>query len=113
MSIAHGYVHISVRNAQKVSRSQVTPNGHHLPARSPQPLRPSYDNPSAGYGVPAPEQDHFARPLTAPTAVVAGSDYGLRNVGADNVAHGFVLYLGVDHHIHALRASEDGTITHS
>ncbi|WP_287932406.1 winged helix-turn-helix domain-containing protein [Arthrobacter sp.] len=97
MSVASGYVHISVRNAAKaVARgsaqaAQLRPAGQD---------HPSYGNPAAYRRDPdsaaarlraAPE----AAPMTAPTPVIAGSDT-LRGVSPDNVARGFVLYVGVD-----------------
>jgi DNA-binding winged helix-turn-helix (wHTH) protein len=104
MSVASGYVHISVRNANKAAAN----TGHTIkglrPAYSGQPgygpgTAPGYGyEPSlapAGYGqlrtvAPSPEQ-----PATAPTPVVAGGG-ALRGVGPDNVARGFVVYVGVD-----------------
>lgn len=85
MSIAPGYVHISVRNANKVSRTGITP----FPQSRP-----------ANYGFSAAPQapQHRVVPVSqpAPTPLIAGSDHSVRSVGQDNVAHGFVLYLGID-----------------
>ncbi|ALE04525.1 hypothetical protein AL755_02325 (plasmid) [Arthrobacter sp. ERGS1:01] len=99
MSVASGYVHISVRNAAKA----VARGGSQNPlARAPQQDQPSYGNPAAyrrdNDAVAArlravPPID--AHPMTAPTPVIAGSDK-LRGVSPDNVARGFVLYVGVD-----------------
>ncbi|MCQ9165000.1 MULTISPECIES: winged helix-turn-helix domain-containing protein [unclassified Arthrobacter] len=94
MSVASGYVHISVRNAAKaVARSAAQPR----PAGQD---HPSYGNPaayrrdadSAAVRLRAVPE---AAPMTAPTPVIAGSDT-LRGVNPDNVARGFVLYVGVD-----------------
>ncbi|NYE95814.1 DNA-binding winged helix-turn-helix (wHTH) protein [Psychromicrobium silvestre] len=88
MSIAPGYVHISVRNANKVSRSGIPPFQHgsqasaHPEEQRHQPLHAVPSRPTA--------------PMTAPTALIAGSGSTVRGVGQDNVAHGFVLYVGVD-----------------
>jgi DNA-binding winged helix-turn-helix (wHTH) protein len=104
MSVASGYVHISVRNANKAgqasglrqgfgSRSGMSSAGTSFPA-------PGYEaqgyNPSS-YGqlraVPTPE----ATPVTAPTPVIApGGGNHVRPVQGDNVARGFVLYMGID-----------------
>jgi DNA-binding winged helix-turn-helix (wHTH) protein len=97
MSVASGYVHISVRNAARaVARNTA----------SGSPARPSHaENP--GYGASQrqepltsaarlraqPETD--TNPMTAPTPFIAGADK-LRGVSPDNVARGFVLYVGVD-----------------
>ncbi|GAB4100895.1 winged helix-turn-helix domain-containing protein [Sinomonas halotolerans] len=77
MSLASGYVHISVRNAQK---SQQGAARQPFAARVAQPLR------AAG---------HDYAPITAPTPVIAPSAEPVRAVPADNVAHGFVLYVGL------------------
>ena len=91
MSVASGYVHISVRNAAKAGSRHVGARPAHLE--------------SVGYGLPAeagaagerpravPVADN--NPMTAPTPVVAGADH-VRGVSHDNVARGFVLYVGVD-----------------
>ena len=91
MSVASGYVHISVRNATKAGARTVSPRPAHLE--------------HAGYGLPAelgaagerPRAVPFtdSSPMTAPTPVVAGADR-VRGVSPDNVARGFVLYVGVD-----------------
>lgn len=84
MSIAPGYVHISVRNANKVSRTGPAPLSQAAPANH-------------GYRPGAPLRSvPLAAPMTAPTPLVAGSEDSMRSVGQDNVAYGFVLYLGID-----------------
>ncbi|PYI69843.1 transcriptional regulator [Arthrobacter livingstonensis] len=99
MSVASGYVHISVRNAAKAVARSSSQN----PLPHPAGLDyPSYGNPAAYRregdvaaprlrAVPAAE----SAPMTAPIPVIAGSDT-LRGVSPDNVARGFVLYVGVD-----------------
>ncbi|MBQ1445054.1 MAG: winged helix-turn-helix transcriptional regulator [Renibacterium sp.] len=84
MSIAPGYVHISVRNANKVSRTGISPFGQSGPA--------GHGYQPAGTLRSVPQ----TQPMTAPTPLVAGADQAVRGVGQDNVAHGFVLYLGID-----------------
>ncbi|AIY02859.1 winged-helix DNA-binding domain protein [Arthrobacter sp. PAMC 25486] len=91
MSVASGYVHISVRNAAKA----VTRTSGARPAHLEQ----------AGYSQHADAGNAAERlravpisdnsPMTAPTPVIAGGDR-LRGVSPDNVARGFVLYVGVD-----------------
>lgn len=91
MSVASGYVHISVRNAAKV----VARNSGL--AHAGRPEHPGYttshrtDAAARLRAVPEAE----TTPMTAPTPVIAGGDQ-LRGVAADNVARGFVLYVGVD-----------------
>ncbi|ALE93805.1 hypothetical protein AOC05_18230 [Arthrobacter alpinus] len=99
MSVASGYVHISVRNAAKA----VARGGSQNPLnRSLHQDQPSYEGP-ASYRRDADAMSSRFRtvptndtnPMTAPTPVVAGGDK-LRGVATDNVARGFVLYVGVD-----------------
>ncbi|WP_284975646.1 winged helix-turn-helix domain-containing protein [Arthrobacter sp. efr-133-TYG-104] len=104
MSVASGYVHISVRNANKAaSNAGLRPGFGNRPAYAPAPQgsgqqAPGYVpqgyNPNS-YGqlraVPASEP----APMTAPTPVIAQSDR-LRPVANDTVARGFVLYMGID-----------------
>ena len=97
MSVASGYVHISVRNAAKaVARN--TGSG---------PLGSSVHAEHAGYSSLRPDTSSAAErlrsypgsdsnPMTAPTPVIAGGVEKLRGVSPDNVARGFVLYVGVD-----------------
>lgn len=104
MSVASGYVHISVRNANKAaSNAGLRPGFGSRPGYSPAPQgagqqAPGYVpqgyNPNS-YGqlraVPTAEP----APMTGPTPVIAQSDK-LRPVANDNVARGFVLYMGID-----------------
>lgn len=86
MSIVPGYVHISVRNANKVSRTGISSYSQNGPSTH------GYQSTPAGTlrSVSQPP------PMTAPTPLLAGADQSVRGVGQDNVAHGFVLYLGID-----------------
>ncbi|WP_028265872.1 winged helix-turn-helix domain-containing protein [Arthrobacter sp. MA-N2] len=105
MSVASGYVHISVRNANKAaSNAGLRPGFGNRPAYA-QPA-PQGGNQAPGYvpqgynpnsygqlrAVPANE----AAPMTAPTPVLAPADRSIRPVANDNVARGFVLYMGID-----------------
>ncbi|MEV7661318.1 winged helix-turn-helix domain-containing protein [Paenarthrobacter sp. NPDC089316] len=104
MSVASGYVHISVRNANKAaSNAGLRPGFGNRPGYAPAPQSASQQAPGyvpQGYNpnsygqlraVPSTEP----APMTAPTPVVAQSDR-LRPVANDNVARGFVLYMGID-----------------
>ncbi|MFQ4149540.1 winged helix-turn-helix domain-containing protein [Arthrobacter sp. LAPM80] len=97
MSVASGYVHISVRNAARAGARNAGPGQL---ARPSQLDGPGYGNGYRSEPVSAalrlrtpPTTD--SNPMTAPTPVIAGVDK-LRGVTADNVARGFVLYVGVD-----------------
>ncbi|MEE2570454.1 winged helix-turn-helix domain-containing protein [Pseudarthrobacter sp. J64] len=95
MSVASGYVHISVRNANKSAQPAGLRPGY-APGFPPAPgYAPQGYNPNS-YGqlraVPAAE----SAPMTAPTPVIAGPSAGIRPVANDNVARGFVLYMGID-----------------
>ncbi|MHA7303679.1 winged helix-turn-helix domain-containing protein [Arthrobacter sp. TMN-49] len=94
MSVASGYVHISVRNAAKaVARN--TGQGSLAPAEHPGyagAYHPDMATTASRLRVVPAAEGH---PMTAPTAVIAGGDK-LRGVSPDNVARGFVLYVGVD-----------------
>lgn len=97
MSVASGYVHISVRNAAKAAALGPVPGSAPRPQFGSRPgyapgYRPDAEAAQAQLrAVPAPE----VAPMTAPTPVIAGGDK-LRGVSQDNVARGFVLYVGVD-----------------
>jgi DNA-binding winged helix-turn-helix (wHTH) protein len=98
MSVASGYVHISVRNAAKaVARGAQNPlnrgyHDDHAVYGNPAAYRRDADSAAARLrAVPAAE----SHPMTAPIPVISGSDK-LRGVAPDNVARGFVLYVGVD-----------------
>ncbi|MGO4491750.1 winged helix-turn-helix domain-containing protein [Arthrobacter sp. 2YAF22_2] len=105
MSVASGYVHISVRNANKAGQASGLRQG--FGGRpSIGPAGPGNSFPAPGYAgqgynpnsygqlraVPAAE----SAPATAPTPVVAPGGNPLRPVPNDNVARGFVLYMGID-----------------
>lgn len=92
MSVASGYVHISVRNAQKAQQA-----GHRQPFGS----RFAAQGEAYQHGAAAlhsaqslrPAEDHG--PITAPTPVIQPGAEPVRSVPADNVAHGFVVYVGL------------------
>ncbi|WP_343320322.1 winged helix-turn-helix domain-containing protein [Arthrobacter sp. TMP15] len=99
MSVASGYVHISVRNAAKaVARN----SGPATTARPTNLEHPGYANSYRSETSTSPARLHAvpgmdSNPMTAPTAVIAGASADkLRGVSPDNVARGFVLYVGVD-----------------
>lgn len=93
MSVASGYVHISVRNAAKAGARSATTVG--LGAASPAEQHAYTGTAGTTRLRPVPAAD--IHPMTAPTPVIAGgAGSALRGVGADNVARGFVLYVGVD-----------------
>ena len=95
MSVASGYVHISVRNAAKAVARNSTQGAA---ARTTHLEQPGYrvEAGSAAARLRAvPSGD--LNPMTAPTPVIAGAGAdSLRGVSPDNVARGFVLYVGVD-----------------
>ncbi|ALV47227.1 transcriptional regulator [Arthrobacter alpinus] len=95
MSVASGYVHISVRNAARAVARNAGPSARTSHVDAPgygNSYRPEAVTPAARLrAVPASE----INPMTAPTPVIAGADK-LRGVSPDNVARGFVLYVGVD-----------------
>ncbi len=101
MSVASGYVHISVRNANKAGQASGLRQGFggrpsFGPAGSGNSFAAQGYNPGS-YGqlraVPAAEP----APATAPTPVIApGNGSPVRPVPNDNVARGFVLYMGID-----------------
>ncbi|MFE4834936.1 winged helix-turn-helix domain-containing protein [Arthrobacter sp. NPDC056691] len=107
MTVASGYVHISVRNANKAGQAQGLRQGFGArPAFGPAgpansiPAAPGYApqgyNPNS-YGQLRAVQAEEAAPLTAPTPLVApAATAPVRPVPNDNVARGFVLYMGID-----------------
>jgi DNA-binding winged helix-turn-helix (wHTH) protein len=107
MSVASGYVHISVRNANKAGQAQGLRQGFGArPAFAPAgpantvPAAPGYApqgyNPNS-YGQFRAVQADEAAPLTAPTPLVApAATAPVRPVPNENVARGFVLYMGID-----------------
>ena len=103
MSVASGYVHISLRNAQNRagSGSQRPAVGGFDRSYGTQPLRnQSYGvQPSAGIGArplrSVAGQDN--NPVTAPTPVVTPNGIpGPQSVSNDTTARGFVIYVGLD-----------------
>lgn len=99
MSVASGYVHISVRNAAKAVTRSGSPS---LLSRGSYQDQVAFSNPGTFRREPEAVTERLravplteAHPMTAPTPVIAGGDK-LRGVSTDNVARGFVLYVGVD-----------------
>jgi len=105
MSVASGYVHISVRNAAKAGQASGIRQGFGgRPSFGPAGSGTSYPAPGyaaqgfnpTSYGqlraVPAAD----SAPATAPTPVIAAGEAPVRPVPSDNVARGFVLYMGID-----------------
>ena len=103
MSVASGYVHISLRSAQNRAGAnaarQGTDGGFQRPysAQSYSPQQYGVQ----GFGQPgrpmAVSASNDSTPMTAPTAVVAASGTpGPQSVSNDTVARGFVIYVGLD-----------------
>jgi DNA-binding winged helix-turn-helix (wHTH) protein len=104
MSVASGYVHISVRNAAKAGQPSGLRPGF-APRPSLAPTAPGSSFPASGYAPQGYNPNSYgqlravqptdAAPLTAPTPLVAGNNIS-RPVANDNLARGFVLYMGID-----------------
>ncbi|WP_455836742.1 winged helix-turn-helix domain-containing protein [Pseudarthrobacter siccitolerans] len=104
MSVASGYVHISVRNAAKAGQPSGLRPGF-APRPSLAPTTPGSSFPASGYAPQGYNPNSYGQlravtpadsaPVTAPTPVVAGPST-VRPVANDNVARGFVLYMGID-----------------
>jgi DNA-binding winged helix-turn-helix (wHTH) protein len=104
MSVASGYVHISVRNAAKGGQPSGLRPGFG-PRTSLAPATSGSSFPGAGYGPQGFNPNSYGQlravppadsaPVTAPTPVVAGPA-PVRPVANENVARGFVLYMGID-----------------
>lgn len=104
MSVASGYVHISVRNAAKAGQPSGLRPGF-APRPSLAPSAPGSSFPASGYAPQGYNPNSYGQlravtpadsaPVTAPTPVVAGPST-VRPVANDNVARGFVLYMGID-----------------
>jgi DNA-binding winged helix-turn-helix (wHTH) protein len=104
MSVASGYVHISVRNAAKAGQPSGLRPGF-APRPSLTPTAPGSTFPSPGYAPQGYNPNSYGQlravtpseptPVIAPTPVVAGPA-PVRPVANDNVARGFVLYMGID-----------------
>ena len=102
MSVASGYVHISVRNASKAGqasgirqgfggRGSFAPSGSGNTFPAPGYAPQGYNPNSYGQLRAVPPA-----PATAPTPVIAPGGAAVRPVPSDNVARGFVLYMGID-----------------
>ena len=103
MSVASGYVHISVRNASKAGQASGIRQGFGgRPAFAPAGSGSSF--PAPGYAAQGYNPNSYgqlravpAAPATAPTPVIApGAGSPVRPAASDNVARGFVLYMGID-----------------
>ncbi|MET3811503.1 winged helix-turn-helix domain-containing protein [Arthrobacter sp. UYEF3] len=105
MSVASGYVHISVRNANKAGQASGLRQG--FGGRpSIVPAGPGNSFPAPGYAGQGYNPNPYGQlravsvaesaPATAPTPVIAPGGNPLRPVPSDNVARGFVLYMGID-----------------
>jgi DNA-binding winged helix-turn-helix (wHTH) protein len=104
MTVASGYVHISVRNAAKAGQPSGLRPGF-APRPSLAPSAPGSSFPASGYAPQGYNPNSYGQlravtpaesaPVTAPTPVVAGPNT-VRPVANDNVARGFVLYMGID-----------------
>jgi DNA-binding winged helix-turn-helix (wHTH) protein len=103
MSVASGYVHISVRNASKAGQNSGIRQGFGGGA----PFAPAGSGnsfPAPGYAAQGYNPNSYGQlravspaPATAPTPVIApGTGSTERPAAADNVARGFVLYMGID-----------------
>ena len=105
MSVASGYVHISVRNAGKPGQAAGIRQGFGAGRPSFAPAGPSNSFPAPGYVAEGYNPNSYgqlravpAAPPTAPTPVIAPAGAGgpVRPVASDTVARGFVLYMGID-----------------
>jgi DNA-binding winged helix-turn-helix (wHTH) protein len=98
MSVASGYVHISVRNASKAGQASGIRQGFGGSAFAP--VGSGNNFPAPGYAAQGYNPNSYGQlravpptPATAPTPVIAP---GAGGAAADNVARGFVLYMGID-----------------
>ncbi|WP_346960426.1 winged helix-turn-helix domain-containing protein [uncultured Arthrobacter sp.] len=105
MSVASGYVHISVRNANKAGQAGLRQGFGGRPSFGPAGSGNSF--PAPGYAAQGYNPNSYGQlravpaaepaPSTAPTPVIApGNGSAVRPVPNDNVARGFVLYMGID-----------------
>ncbi|WP_427004963.1 winged helix-turn-helix domain-containing protein [Pseudarthrobacter sp. H2] len=103
MSVASGYVHISVRNAGKAGQASGIRQGFGGGAAFT-PAGSGNSFPAPGYAAQGYNPNSYgqlravpAAPATAPAPVIAPGAAGAdRPAAADNVARGFVLYMGID-----------------
>ena len=98
MSVASGYVHISLRNAQ--SRAILQARSYQpRPSFVPYGELPAQDQPASKYRPlqAVPGASGGAHPDTAPTPVVTPNGIpGPQSVTGDTTARGFVLYVALD-----------------
>lgn len=100
MSVASGYVHISVRNAAKAvargsGQSSLTSGAYQGTAALSHPTGFKHDAESATARLRQAPDRQVSSALSEPMPVVAGGER-LQSLGTDNLARGFVLYVGVD-----------------
>ena len=101
MSVASGYVHISLRNAQnRAGAARQSAAGDFPRQYGGQGYAPQYGIQGFGQQQNRPLQSvspHDAAPMTAPTPVVTPNGIpGPQPVSNDTVARGFVIYVGLD-----------------
>lgn len=100
MSVASGYVHISVRNAAKavargVAQSQTVGASYQASASHHNPVGSLHDAEAAAATLrQAPNRD--AGNIIGSLTTIPASGDRLQGLTSDNVARGFVLYVGVD-----------------
>lgn len=101
MSVASGYVHISVRNASKAGQAAGIRQGFGNGRPNFAPAGSSNSFPAPGYAPEGYNPNSYgqlravpAAPPTAPTPVITPGNG--TPVQAENVARGFVLYMGID-----------------
>ena len=97
MSVASGYVHISVRNAQNRAGLRPASGRRSAPAVRPAAAPGGAALPRASCGSGPVATPVPPTRTTAPTPVIAPNGIpGPQAVANDNVARGFVLYMGID-----------------
>lgn len=101
MSVASGYVHISLRNAQnRAGAARQSAAGEFPRQYGGQGYAPQYGIQGFGQQQNRPLQSvspNDAAPMTAPTPVVTPNGIpGPQPVSNDTVARGFVIYVGLD-----------------
>ena len=102
MSVASGYVHISLRNAQNRAGAARQGAAGEFPRQYGAPTyAPQQQYGIQGFGQqplrPLQSVSSEASPMTAPMPVVTGNGIpGPQSVSNDTVARGFVIYVGLD-----------------
>ena len=101
MSVASGYVHISLRNRPagganaRQQRPQFAAGYGYQPYTAPEDFRPLRSVPQDG-ALNEPRDATAPTPVVAPAGDRSAADQPMRALSNDNVARGFVLYLGLD-----------------